>query len=169
MAFSTITSTQIEIGKAVKKELWDKVKANEDDLDSRLVAQESGGSVIELVNQDIINASSAGSLTGLFYYKATYDFTVTSVQVQIYEKGIISSGSVTLDVLKSATLGGTYTSVLSVLPTINFATASDYDSNSGTLNPTYQDILTDEVLRVDITALPATAIGRFRIIITGAL
>jgi len=171
MAFSALTSTQIQPAKAVKTELWTKVKDNFDDHESRLVAQESGGSIIELVNMDFRNASSAATMTGLFYYKATYDFTVTKVEIQIFDKEGITSGSLTVDVKKNSTPDNTgMTSILSVLPTLDFSSCADYDSNSGTLDAGEQDILEGEFLRVDITALPASKpLGKFRLVITGAL
>lgn len=170
MTYVTISTSQIQPSKAVKTELLKKIKDNLDDHETRLALQESGGSIIEVLNCDFYNVSSAATMTGLFYHKALFPFTVTKVEVQIFEKGSISTGSIEIDVKKNTTPDDTgMTSILSVKPIIDFSSASDYDADSGTLNATYQDILEDEFLRVDVTALPTSPLGKFRIVIYGAL
>lgn len=170
MAFSTITSTQIEIGKAVKKELFDKVKGNFDDHETRIAATETGAGVVEICNLEVLNASSAPSMTGLFYWKAPVAVSITKVELQIFEKGSISTGSVTIDVKKNTTPDDTgMTSIMTVLPTLDFSSCADYDANSGTLDASEQDIAEGEFLRFDVTALPALPLGKFRIICYASL
>lgn len=169
MAFTTISSAIIQVGKAIKKELFQAIKDSLDDLDSRTAALEVTGSFIEIIDQTIYSATTAAALTGLLFYKVKQNTRVTKVEVQIYEKGAISSGSVTIDLKKATTLGGTFTSVMTVLPTINFASASDYAANSGTINAVLNDLVTGEFLRLDFTALPSTPLSKCRVIVTGEL
>jgi hypothetical protein len=169
MAFSTISSALIQVGKAIKKELFQTIKDDLDDLDSRTAALEVTGSFIEIIDETIYSATTAATLTGVYFYKVKQNTRITKVEVQIFDKGSISSGSVTIDLKKASTLGGTFTSIMTTLPTINFATASNYDSNSGVINAVLNDLVTNEFIRVDFTALPSTPLPKCRVIVTGEL
>jgi hypothetical protein len=169
MAFTSISSALIQVGKAIKKELWQITKDNFDDLDSRVASLEVTGSLVQIIDETFYSATTAATLTGLYFYKIKQNTRITRVEVQIFAKGSISSGSVTIDLKKAATLGGTYTSIMTTLPTINFASAPDYSSNSGAINGTLNDLVTDEFIRVDFTSLPSTPLAKVRVIVTGEL
>lgn len=170
MAFTPISSTEIEVGKATKKELWRKVRENLDDHESRIQALSVGASPIVVFNNDVLNASSAGSLTGLAYFRAYIPFSVTTVKVQIFEKGIITSGLLSVDIKKGSSLDPiTFSSILTTEAQINFATAVDYDENDGILDSTKQSVSANDILRLDITSLPAIPLGKFRILVYGTV
>jgi hypothetical protein len=170
MAFTSIPSSLVAVGKSVKTELFSYIKDNFDDHESRLSALSIGSSPIEIFNFPVLNASSATTLTGLTYYRAVTAFSVSSVQIEIFEKGGIVSGSLTVDVKKStAGLGGTFTSILTVQPTLNFASISDYATNAGTLNGALQSINSGDYLRLDVTALPTVPLTRFRVFVYGTI
>jgi len=113
-------------------------------------------SLIEVFNTTILNSTGATSLTGVAYFKAPSAFTINKVVLQIFEKGSISSGSLTLDLKKNTTPNDVgMTSIFSVLPTINFATASDYATSSGTLNGAVATLADGNWIRLDLTSIPA--------------
>jgi hypothetical protein len=169
MAFITIPSAWIQVGKAIKKSLWQYTKDNFDDLDSRVGSLEVTGSFIEIIDETIYSATTASTLTGVYFYKVKQNTRITKVQVQIFTKGSISSGSVTIDLKKASSLGGTFSSIMTTLPTINFASASDYDSNDGVINGVLNDLVTGDFIRVDFTSLPSTPLAKCRVIVTGEL
>ena len=169
MAFSPINNTQIQPSKAVKTELFKKIKDNFDDHETRISNALVGTSKIEIFNLDVFNSSNSASMTGLIYHKCIQNFRVTSVEIQIYEKGTLISGFLELDVKKNSTPDNTgMTSILNILPKIDFSTANDYDSNAGTLNPTLQTLTVGEFLRLDITQIPNN-LSKFRIVVYGEL
>lgn len=168
MAYSEITSSEVQIGKSFKKELADKIKDNFIDHEERLNALSVGSGPISIFNEDILNASTVMTLSGVLYYKAINDLQITKAQIQIFGKDGISSGTLDFDLKKSSTLGGTFTSIFTTKPTINYATALAYDSNDGVLN-SGQSVLQDEIIRLDITNVPAGVVTKFRVMVYGAL
>lgn len=170
MAYEEILASEIEVGKAVKKELWRKTRNSLIDHEQRIAALSLGAAPVEVFNLDIANASSSASLTGVVNYKAITNFTVNLVEVQIFEKGGITSGFLTIDVKKNTSLDDLgMTSILTTLPSINFSLFPDYSSSAGILNPALQTVVAGEFLRLDITSLPITPLGRFRVVVYGVI
>jgi hypothetical protein len=170
MSFNPIDSNEIKVGKAVKKELWNKVKGNFDDHESRIQALSFGASPIVVFNNDVLNASSANSLTGLAYYRAIVPFTITTVKLQIFEKGDVVSGILSMDIKKGTTLDELdFSSVLTTEASIDFSVANDYDESDGVLDALNQSVAVDEYLRLDITSLPITPVGKFRVLVYGII
>ena len=168
MAYTEIPSSLIGLGKALRKELFDLIRNNLSDHESRIAGLSLGASPIEVFNDLILNASSAASFTGLQYFRALSAFSVSVVQVEIFEKGLITNGTLSIDVKKSTTgLGGTYESILTTPPAIDFTTASDYATATGILNGSKQSISQGDILRLDVIGLPSTPIGKFRVLVYG--
>jgi len=170
MAFVSIPTALIQVGKAIKKSLWQYTKDNFDDLDSRLSAVEVAAVFTEIIDETIYSATTASTLTGVYFYKVKQNTRITKVQIQIYDKGSIVTGSLTVDVKKNNTLNPVgFASILTTLPTIDFAVDADYASNDGVISSVLNDLVTDEFIRVDVTALPSTPLSKFRVIVTGEL
>ncbi len=168
MAFTSISSTLIAIGKAVKRELWLTTKNNFDDHESRLLDLETAGSLIQIFDVTVLGADAA-TLTGLELYRAKQAIKIVRVQVQIFEKGSISSGTLSIDCKKSSTLGGSFSTILTTQGSINFATDPDYTSDDAVINSSLNSLAIDEFIRIDVTSLPATPLGRFRFIAYGEI
>lgn len=170
MAYQPINSSEIEVGKPIKKELFTKIKENFETHQTAISALALGASPVEVFNFDVVNATAAPTLTGMVHHKAFIGFTVSTVEIQIFEKGSISTGILEVDVKKNSTLDDVgMTSILSVKPSINFAVVSDYAIATGTLNPALQEISAGEYLRLDITSLPSIPLGKFRVIVYGVI
>jgi hypothetical protein len=169
MAYSTISSALIAVGKAIKRELWLKTKDNFDDHESRIASLETAGSLIPIFDETIYSRSSASGYTGLLYYQAKQAIKVTKVLVQIYAKGSISSGTIEIDAKKAASLGASFSTIMTTKPSINFATASDYDFDDGAINASLNSLAVDDYLRIDVTTLPTTPLGKFIIIVYGEI
>jgi hypothetical protein len=168
MAYQEIPESSINVGKPVKKELWTRVRNSLIDHENRINSLAVGASPIEVFNFPILNASSAQSLTGLTYYRALSSFSVSLVQVEIFEKGFISSGILSIDIKKGNSLDPSgFTSILTTPPAIDFSTASDYDISQGVLDSNEQSVVQGQILRLDVTALPTTTLGKFRVLVYG--
>jgi hypothetical protein len=169
MAFLSIPSSWYSVGKAIKRQLLARIADDLDDLNSRVDSLTLGTSSVIVFNDIVLNASSAASLTGLALYKAPAGFSVTNVELQIFEKGVISSGIVSIDIKKSSSLGGTFATILTTPPSVNFATASNYASSTGVLNASQQDVAEGDYLKLDVISLPTIPLGKFRILVYGTV
>lgn len=170
MAYTLIPESAINVGKAIKRELLTSIRDSLIDHEARISALALGAAPVEVFNAPILNASSATSLTGIMYYRALTNFTLSTVQVEIFEKGIVTSGTLAIDVKKGPSLDGAgMSTVLTSLPSINFATATDYDIATGVLDSVGQVVSQGDVLRVDVTSLPALPLGKFRVLVYGEI
>jgi hypothetical protein len=170
LAYTSISSLAIQVGKAIKKNLFDLIKQDLDDHESRISAVETIGTVLDIIDETFYSATTAATLTGMYFYKAKQSLRITKVEIQIYETGSISSGSLTVDLKKSSTLDPVgFSSIMTTQATINFATASDYDLNAGVINSTLNELSVNEYLRLDVTALPSTPLSKFRALVIGEL
>jgi len=166
MAFEALTTTEIQVGKSIKKELFRKIKASLDDLNSRLNTVSAGSNKIEVFNLDILNASVSSSMTGLIYHEALQNFRITQVQIQVFDT-LPTSGVLSVDVKKNTTPDNVgMTSILTTQPSINFTTATNYQKSTGVLDSGLQQVLAGEIIRLDITNIP-TNLAKFRVIVYG--
>jgi len=156
MPFVTIDPLTIEVGDPLKAELFDKIKDNEDDLDSRVNTIETNATKIDVFKFLLLNGSVFSTATGLSYFRAESTFTITKGAIQIFEKGSLA-GFLEIDVKKSTTDLDTlsFSSIFSVKPKITYSTASDYDESSNqVLNGATTTISPGDYLRLDITIAP---------------
>jgi hypothetical protein len=117
-----------------------------------------------------LNASSAGSLTGLLHHEAIGAVTITKVAIRIFEKGIITSGIFEVDIKKGTSLDDlSMTSIMTTKPLIDFSAANNFDENIGVIDPVQQTASPGEFLRLDITSLPSIPLGRFRVLVYGVI
>jgi hypothetical protein len=168
MAYVELPSSIIAVGKALKKEIFSNFRNSLIDHEARIASLAIGANPIEIFNFPILNASSAQSLTGLSYYRATSSFNISTVQIEIFQKGFVLTGTLSIDIKKGTSLdGATMTSVLTTQPSIDFSTANDYDIASGVLDGSNQLVSQGDVIRLDVTSLPLTPLGSFRVLVYG--
>jgi hypothetical protein len=170
MAFEVISSSEIEVGDPLKKELFNKIKNSLDDHESRMNAVETGLSKVVVFNFPITNATSASTFTGLTYFEAAFPFTITACEIRIYEKGSLT-GALEIDVKKSTTGmdSADYTSIFTTKPKITLASASDYDrSTNQAFNVSMTTLSAGDTLRLDVTEMPSGGVmGKFKILLYG--
>jgi len=107
MAFTPITSAQIEIGEATKKEIFSKTKDNFDDHETRIGSLESGAT--STIPMAWVIKDSAVVYDDAAQLRVPFDITITSVVLEVVEAG--SAGTLEVDVLSDQ--GGSFTTVLS--------------------------------------------------------
>lgn len=154
MAFIAIDTSELDVGDALKKELFDKIKGNLDDHEDRLTAFESLASKIPVFKFLVKNNSLSPTSTGLAYFTASENFTITSAFIQIFTKGSLT-GTLEIDIQKSATLGGTFSSIFTTKPSLVYASISNYDKSSNQALGSGALITAGEILRLDLTAVPS--------------
>lgn len=172
MAFTEIVSSWIEVGKALKAELFTSIKDSLDDLNTRAIALENTQGQIVIFDGIVRNAASlesGGTITGLTTYRASQDFSLSDCKITIFEKGSLT-GNLEIDIRKSSSLDDTLAgSVFTTKPKIVYSTASDYDeSTNAVFNDSNDDILEGDYLFLDVSELPSGGtIGKFAIYLTG--
>ena len=166
MAYVPIDPDTIKVGDPITKELWDRIKNNFDDIDTRLNTAISGSGKIALMNEDILVGSN-GITTTTLTYEVIQDCIITEGAIQLFSKNGVSSGSLTIDVKKnSSTNPAGFNSVFSVQPTLNMASATDYQRSAGVIDPAAQSLAIGTILKLDIISLPV-GIPRFRVNLIG--
>lgn len=163
MAFNTIPSAWIDVSDPLKKELFDYVKDNFDDHETRIAATESGANKIIIYDGILCNATSSSSLTGIMFGRAAQDITITDAKLFIFDVSGISSGTLEIDVRKSTSPDFTSdSSIFTTKPSFDFSTASNYTETSNA-NISAGSVSSGDYMRIDVTSLPSTTIGKFGI------
>lgn len=167
MPFSSIPSGSIDIGDPVKKELFDLIKNNEDNLDTRLQVVEAFGAGIDVFNFDLRNATNFTTLSNLYRKYITKDQTINECFIQIYAAGSLV-GTVEIDVLRATSLNGTYTSVFTTKPSIDVGVIADYGvSTNAVFSVSQQALNVGDILKLNITSMPTGGtLSQLKIILT---
>lgn len=166
MPFESIDINTIKVGDPITKDLLDKIKSNLDDLDERSNQLESTGGTVHIFNGDISLAGFSSSDPVVFYIKAQKNFSITEVRGQIFDKGSVSLGTLSLDVEKSIdTNDANFNSILSSDLSFNFASDASYSEKTATINTSVNDIVAGEILRVVVTSTPNNFGGKILLLI----
>ena len=170
MSFISIPASIITVGSAIKKELWDYVKNNFDDHETRLNGIETNAAKIPVMKFYVLNAANFSTATGLYYWESNDNFTITNAYIQIFEKGSLS-GFFEIDIKKSTTTldGASFSSIFTTKPKITFSTASDYSkSTNQVFNVPQITVAPGNYLRLDVTQMPNTSVmSKFLITVYG--
>lgn len=154
MSYSTPNT--VSVGDPVKKVDYDKLKDNSIDHETRILALASGSSTILIFETDISNLSqyvnSSSTLEGLLRFQAKQDMTLNGAILTDTEGA--ASSTFEFDVLKSSTIGGTYTTVFSTKPSLT-ANGSPQESSNAAFSTTA--VTAGDWLRFDITAVAVGA------------
>lgn len=174
MAFTTIPSTWIEVGKAIKKRLFTRIKDNLDDHETRINGLEAGANKVELFNFEVmgyINNYTAAELTQIGTFRAPSDTTITEAKL-ILMNGSSSpfsstAGVLSIDLQKSTDGGVTWNTIMASQPQIpDGVNATGTESGIFNFVVGGEDILQDEIIRVNVTSKKDTQ-GSFLITVYG--
>ena len=169
MAFTAISTGDIDVGDPVTATLMDLVRTNLDDLDTRTSTLEAGVGKIEIFQGPVIIGSpSSGTLTGISYYQAPAALTLISAIITIFEVGSLT-GDLEIDLQKSTDYdSANFATVFSTKPKVALGSASDYDTSAAHTAAVFSttSVSLNNILRLDVTALP-TGMGKFNIFIFG--
>jgi hypothetical protein len=168
MAFSSLSSTLYEVGKAIKKELFQTLKLNQDDLNSRLLTVEAAANKIRFFNGTVLNAATYASATGLFFHRVEASYDITDAKIAIFDKGSITTGTLSLDVqVASSPDFASSSSLFTTEPSLDLSVAASYsESNNAVLDNGVKSVTEGDYLRFDISSLP-TGLSRFQIYLIG--
>jgi hypothetical protein len=167
MPFNTIPSSWLDVGDPTKKELYDYIKNNEDNLNTRLSTVEAFGAGLDLINGDIRGASTFATLTNVVVIYITKPMTLNNCFIQVYDKGALT-GDLEIDIKKSSSINGTYTSVFTTQPSIDVGVVSDYATSTNQVFSVSQvDLIVGDYIKLDITSMPTNGtLSKFKILLT---
>ena len=171
MAFVSITDSEIEVGRPVKKELFQKIKDNLDDHETRIGGVESlttriGG----IFGQVIKNTVTASSISNLAVFDAPGAMQILEAEIAIGELNGVSSGILEIDIVKTANqdldLTGA-TSIFTTRPSIDFSTASNFEKSTNAVLNSNANLVVNDVLILSITSLPNGVVPTIKLKIEG--
>lgn len=167
MAYSSIPSSLIAVGKATVKQIFQLIKDNEDDLNTRLSSIEATANKKVFFNGTVRGASSFTTATNAAQLRVESSIDVTDVKVAIYDDTTaITSGTLEIDIIKATGSGdgpdfSTSVSIFTTRPSIDFSTASDYDESiSAILSVANASLVEGDYIQMNVTSKPAS-LGRF--------
>ena len=131
--------------------------------DANTITIDGGGSPTEIFNTTVTIGSTASTATGLLYFKSPSNLTISSISVQIFEKGSIVSGTLEADIKRNTTPNDTgMSSIFSVKPSFNFSVVADYAVSTGTIST--GPLVSGDYLRFDLTSIPVGFNGSLQIL-----
>jgi len=176
MAFISLPSTWIEVGRALKKKIFNNLKNSLDDHETRINGLEEGANKIELFNFEVmgyINHYSAAELVQIGTFKAPIDLTIIEASLTLMNSSngptSNSDGYLEIDLQKSTDNGVTWNTILETKPRIEVG-VTDTGSVSGivTFITNGENINADEIVRVNVTSKKDTQ-GSFLITVYGEI
>lgn len=168
MAFSSLSSALIAVGKPLVKSIFDTLKTNSDDANTRLLTVEASTNKIIFYSGTITSAGTYAAATGLIFCRVQSAIDLTDCKVGIFDKGGVSSGTLSVDVQKASSLDFTSSvSVFTTQPSLDLSVASNYTESSNVVLSVSNKVLTEgDYIRIDISSLP-TGLGRFSLYLIG--
>ena len=177
MAFTTIPSSWLLVGEAIKKRLFTRIKDNLDDHETRINAVEQGVNKVVIFDFEVIgyiSNYSAADLIGIGTYLAPQDMIITEVKIILLNSSTTSTvsssaGSLSIDLQRSTDGGATWSSVLVSRPTIGDGYyLSGAASTLVSFNTGGEILLQNQLIRVNVTSKKDSQ-GSFQIICYGDL
>lgn len=158
MSYISLTTNEIATGMPVASNSQTKIKNNFDNHETRIQTLEVGGNIdyppiIMRVNGPY---DTLGASTGIL--KTTTNFAITITGVRIYVDKAGASGTLTCDI-KVSHSGGSYTSILTTLPSVAYSSGNDAVSTNAVLDVTKVNLSSGDIIRLDTTTIQTGAIG----------
>ena len=186
MAYIAYTSEEIEVGKSIKRSLWDKLKNNFSDHETRLDNVEQNSRKVVVANFSVtgyISHYESPELVDILTFRAPADFNLLEFSITLTDStnafnsvgvAVVSSsvGLLELTILKSSNDGIDYVEILSTKPSIaEGRNGKGLSSNdAGNTHAVFADVSVkqDDLLRIDVTSLKDTT-GSFQVTCYGEI
>lgn len=149
MAYSTIPSASLAVGKPTKKELFDLIRSNFEDHESRIVSTEAAAAAAIPFEFEVFGKYNDLTVpyTGVMYYRVPFACTLTGAVILIFNDGL--TGTLEIDIQKKSGVGA-FATVFSTKPSVAAAGGDFSVSSNATFSTT--TLLANDILRLDITS-----------------
>lgn len=156
MPFVAIDPLLIEAGDPVIQELWDQVRLNFDDHESRLTALEGGVAVTYMPLEFELNGSyyDVAPLDQIGVSRVLFDIDILSARLLIKIAG--TSGSTEID-FKYKRGANPWTSIFATKPSVVYSAGDFALSSNGVLSVT--NLLAGDLIRMDLVSAQVQAKG----------
>lgn len=168
MAFSSLSNALYAVGKPIVRALFNTLKTNQDDLDTRLGTVEATGNKVIFYSGSIYTAGSYASVTGYIFHRIQASIDITDAKVIVSDFTGITSGTLQIDVQKASSRDfSASVSIFTTKPSLDLSTASNFDESSNmVLSGTNKVLIEGDWIRIDITSLP-TGLGYLGVYLIG--
>ena len=164
MAFTALSTADIQVGKPTKKELFDLIRTNFDDHETRITANEATANNPFPIRFEVLGDYSTLTTPalGILYHRVNFDLTLTGAIIMIYEDGTAGTVSTDIQMKRGA---GAFATVFSTKPSVA-STGGDFSVSSNAVFST-TDIDAADILRLDISsAMTGPDIDGFELILS---
>ena len=167
MPYVPIADAQIEIGQPTKKEIFQRIKDNQESFNNDIEALKQTATI------DIFNIRYSGTLsdysttelnTGLPTYKAPVNAIITSFVITLLSPS--SSGTLSIMIQKSVDNGINWTNLLTSAVSLTGITTGSLSGSVSWANVAAQSFNQNELLRLNITGVQTNQ-GNFHVSIYG--
>lgn len=151
MPFTTIPSSAIEVGRALKKSLFTLIKDNLDDHETRLALVEAGVAGTQPLiftvngNYDLLTAAEKANVA-----KTTVSADITITDVVLYSNEAGDAGTTEINILTTTAAGPSYTSVFTTNPSLAFGAGDDATSSNQVLDAGNVDVDAGDIIKLVI-------------------
>jgi hypothetical protein len=147
MAFTSLTAQEVLPEEPTKSELFDKIRLDLDDVNTRLIALEATSNTFAPIEFGFLGKFDSGDVRdGFSHYRVQQNITLLAVRLLIITAG--SAGTTQVDIQRR-TAGGVWASVLTAVLSAGFG-SGNFFLTSGTI--AIASILQGEILRADLKA-----------------
>lgn len=161
MAYTPINSNEIEVGDALKKELFDKIKDNFSDHETRINNFEAGSGKIDIFKFPITINSQRSSFNKIYTFVASQPMILSECYIQIMKKEInlthSFSGDIEINIRKSTT-GTTedadLVTIFTTRPKVDLDVSPNYTRSTSQVFDTNNSLNTGDILVLDISVIP---------------
>lgn len=146
-------------GQIIDEDWFNFIKTNLEDHDTRLIALETLVRQIQFKIEDFyydFATSSTLPITNVMNFKLLEDITIIDCQLWVDINGSAGTNEVDIQFKRGA---GAWTSILTTKPSVGFGSGSNFTSANGVLNNAFNDLLADDLLRLDVTNLQTDGFG----------
>lgn len=160
MSFSPIDLNTIKVGDPITRDLWLLLKNNLDDHELRINSLATSTGTVFIYNEMVSFIGYNSSYPYIMYYMARQDFSINDFRAQIRSKQGITTGTLSLRLEKSINTNDlNFSTILTTDLSIDFATDAEHSVKVASINPSLNDILTGEILRVKVMNVPVNTFG----------
>jgi hypothetical protein len=156
MSFTALNSSEIAASKPTKQELFQKIKDNFDDHESRITTVEGATQSFRPLEYAVFGDywRFGGSQTEIMLDRMNLNITLTAARLLIKSAG--TSGTTEVDVLYKRGVGA-WTSIFSTKPSVVYSAGNYAISTNAILSTTA--LLAGDLLRIDITSVQSQTNG----------
>lgn len=160
MAFFPIDINTIKVGDPITRDLWVLLKDNFDDHELRINSLATSGGTVFVFNGDVSFLNYSTSRSSIFYYTARQDLAINDFRVRLFTKDGLTSGTLAFQLeVSNDPNNANFTTILNTSLSFNFAVDANYTEKVASINPSLNNILTGQIIRVRVSSYPTNFRG----------